>query len=186
MCSQPLILGQLFDFITGETLFDTLDERAKQTLAQFLVEQKHYLKDDINVRRKITVKTANKTAELTIDLLVRLAGRTGMIIQFGPGSIITRHRSVLAASRVVEAYQIPVVVVTNGREADILDGFSGDVMASGLDAIPSKAELEEMTAHLSWDGIPPRRKELEARILYAFEVDGHCSCETPSCRASSE
>jgi hypothetical protein len=35
MCPHELILGETTDFITGETLVDTIDERARQKIARF-------------------------------------------------------------------------------------------------------------------------------------------------------
>ena len=67
-----------------------------------------------------------------------------MIVKYGPGSLVTRQRSSLAASRLVAPYQVPVVVVTNGKNADILNGFNGNVTASGLEKIPSKPDLEKI------------------------------------------
>ncbi len=181
MCAEPLILGKLTDFITGEILPDTIDERARQALACFLVEKKHFAKDDIRVRCPIRVQAADQSAERIIDFIIGADGKTGMILQYGPGSITSRHRPALAASRMAEAYQIPVVVVTNGKEADILDGVSGNVIASGLDAIPSMAELREIMQTHAFDIISPRQKSLEARILYAFEVNDSCFCDSASC-----
>lgn len=104
-----------------------------------------------------------------------------MLIQYGPGSITSRHRPALAASRIVKAYQVPVVVVTNGKEADILDGVSGDITASGLEAIPTRAALAEIVRHHSFEAIPSKRKVLESRILYAFEINDSCACTLSSC-----
>ena len=42
-----LILGELIDFITGETIQDTHDERYRQKLARLLVEHKGYVKKEI-------------------------------------------------------------------------------------------------------------------------------------------
>ena len=47
MNSGHLILGELVDFITGETIQDTHDERYRQKLARFLIEKKDYTKNDI-------------------------------------------------------------------------------------------------------------------------------------------
>ena len=46
MSTQHLILGKLTDFVTGRTIVDTIDERARQKIARFLVEQKGYSKED--------------------------------------------------------------------------------------------------------------------------------------------
>ncbi|MCK7466807.1 MAG: hypothetical protein MZU91_00755 [Desulfosudis oleivorans] len=42
MAGHHLILGKLTDFLTGEILDDTLDERYRQKIARWLVEQKGY------------------------------------------------------------------------------------------------------------------------------------------------
>ncbi|MEW6670388.1 MAG: type I restriction enzyme HsdR N-terminal domain-containing protein [Thermodesulfobacteriota bacterium] len=183
MNGHHLILGKLTDFITGEILNDTHDERYRQKLARLLVEDKGYCKADIIPRCELLVTAGDgKRALIKVDFKISLAGRTAMIIKYGPGSLVTRQRPALAAARLLETYQIPLVVVTNGEGADILAGVSGKVISSGLETIPSKTELAQMTATVSFDSISSQRAEMESRILYAFEVDGCCPCDDSVCR----
>jgi len=105
-----------------------------------------------------------------------------LILKYGPGSLVTRQRPALAASRLLTAYQIPLVVVTNGEDADILEGSSGKVISHGLDSIPSRPELIQRTANEHFDLISADRVQMESRILYAFEVDGSCPCDDSVCR----
>jgi hypothetical protein len=105
-----------------------------------------------------------------------------MIIKYGPGSLVTRHRPVLAASRVVAPYQIPVAVVTNGEDAEILEGSSAKVLSRGLNTIPSKTELHKLTAGFNFSIIPPERAAMESRILYCYEVDDSCPCDEDICK----
>ena len=105
-----------------------------------------------------------------------------MIIKYGPGSLVTRHRPVLAASRVLAPYQIPVAVVTNGEDAEILDGSSSKVLSRGLDAIPTKTELGEIADRFDFIPIPAKRAEMESRILYCYEVDDSCPCDEDICK----
>lgn len=53
MSTHHLILGETVDFITGQQIVDTHDERARQKIARFLVENKSYPKEDIEPRREI-------------------------------------------------------------------------------------------------------------------------------------
>ena len=122
MNGHHLILGQLSDFITGRTLNDTHDERYRQKIARLLVERKGYLKNDIETRKDLLVEAGDKRAIVKIDFLINLSGRTCMIIKYGPGSLITRRRPALAAARLLAPYQIPVAVVTNGEDAEVLEG----------------------------------------------------------------
>lgn len=183
MKGHHLILGKLTDFITGEILKDTHDERYRQKVARLLIETKGYRKADIVPRCDLPVAAGdNKRAIVKVDFKVILSGRTAMIIKYGPGSLVTRQRPALAASRLMEPYQIPFAVVTNGEDADILTGSTGKVFGSGLQGIPSRSDLDRMTADASFEPISVERAQMESRILYAFEVDGCCPCDDSVCR----
>ncbi|MGD9365432.1 MAG: type I restriction enzyme HsdR N-terminal domain-containing protein [Desulfobacteraceae bacterium] len=185
MNSHHLILGRLTDYISGHTLDDTLDERHRQSVGRLLVEQKGYAKAHITSRYALEVRTDNKCARLLITYLVRPSHRIAMLIQYGPGSLVTRHRPALAMSRLVADYQIPVVVVTNGEQADILNGKNGKIINTGLEAIPDFDELKDISARHTWAPISRKRTEMESRILMAFEVDDRCPCDDSTCTIES-
>jgi hypothetical protein len=182
MNGHHLILGELVDLITGDTLADTLDERYRQQIAHLLVDQKGYLKSDIKPRQHILVSAGQDKARIPLDFQVEVGDTTAMIIKYGPGSIVTRQRPALAFSRIIVSYQIPVVVVTNGRTAEILDGNSGKIFLNGLENIPSKPRLIEIVSKIDSVPISKKRFEMESRILYAYEVDGACPCDDTICR----
>lgn len=182
MGGHHLILGKLNDSITGEILDDTYDERYRQKLADLLVNEKKYLKSEIHPRFEIGVSAGKNRAIVKIDFVITLAQQVGMIVKYAPGSLITRHRPALAASRLVAAYQIPLVVVTNGEDADILDGPTGEVLARGLKSVPAKPELVKKINKRPFNPISARQNEMEARILYAYEVDDRCPCDDTICK----
>ena len=185
MGNHHLILGELVDFITGETITDTHDEQYRQKLAKILVTDKGYHKYEIKQRCNLLVKAANKSAVIKVDFEITLSGKVCMIVKYAPGSLVTRHRSALAASRLIAPYQVPVVVVTNGKETNILDGSTGKVMGYGFESIPSRSELSNMTADKHFDPVPIKRAEIESRIMYAYEVDGSCACDNTICKMKS-
>lgn len=182
MNDHHLVLGTLNDFLTGAEIPDTLDERFRQNIARLLVNQKEYQPSDIVQDYKLTVETVGKKAVLKIDFIITIGKANLMVIKYGPGSLITRHRPALAASRLIGPHQIPWVVVTNGEDADILDGKTGEILAKGLDKIPARDELIERSAQTPREEICAKRSVLEARILYAFDVDGSCPCDTDICK----
>ncbi len=189
MQGHHLILGEISDFITGESLQETHDEQYRQKLAHILVEKKGYLKKEIIPRWELLIKAGDKKAVIKIDFVIKIADfradKICMIIKYGPGSLVTRRRPVLAASRLLVPYQIPLAVVTNGDDAEILDGKTGRLLASGLDAIPSKSDLigsQGLLANASFEPISEQRAEKESRILYAYEIDGSCPCDDTVCR----
>ena len=181
MSTHHLILGETIDYITGRTILDTDDERARQKVARFLVEEKGYSKDDIEVRREIPLNVDGNMATSKVDLVIRLADKAFAIIIFGPGSLVSRERSTLAAARLVESYEVPFAVVTNGEAAEVLETRSGRVIAEGLEAIPSKEEALGKIATLTFEKLPEKRLEKEERILYVFDVLAERECDEFTC-----
>ncbi|NNG02198.1 MAG: hypothetical protein HKM93_22665 [Desulfobacteraceae bacterium] len=182
MPGHHLILGEVADLITGEMLQDTHDERYRQEIARMLIDLKGYRRTDITPRRPLTITVGEKKAIVPIDFLIRVEGIAGMIIRFGPGSLVTRHRPSLAVSRLAEPYQIPLVVITNGEGADIVDGHSGKIIRKGLDNVHHRNELRQWLKTADLEKIPSERVEMESRIVYAYEIDDACPCDDTVCR----
>ena len=181
MGGHHLVLGEIRDYLTGEVLADTHDERYRQNVARFLVVHKGYLKEDLRPRVPIDLNIDGKQAGIRLDLVVCIDEQVAMLVKYAPGSLTTRHQVALAASRLLAPYQVPFSVVTNGKEADIIDNHSDSVIAEGLDGILSRRALADyLYAH---DPIPvaDRHRDMAARILYAYEVDGRCPCDDTVC-----
>jgi hypothetical protein len=147
-----------------------------------LVNAKGYQKKDIVAGLEVLAKAGEKRAVIRVDFGITLHDKICMIFKYGPGSIVTRRRPALAASRLVAPYQVPVVIVTNGEDAETLDGTTGNVLALGLDAIPAKTELMKRCEYEPFEQLDPNRVTMEARILYAYDVDGSCPCDDSICR----
>ena len=177
-----LVLGELKDFLTNKMIEDNHDERLRQKLARFLVIEKKYPKEDITRQNELIVSAGEKKAIVKVDFKVRIFEKTCLVVKYGPGSLVTRRRPALAASRLLEPYQIPFVVVTNGIDGEILDGTSGNIVGKSLHDIPSRPELAGRFNHLDFNLISAKRAEMESRILYAYEVDDACPCDDNICR----
>ena len=174
--SHHLIYGTLRDYLTDEELTDTDDERYRQQISRMMVEDRGYNKNDLEPRLFIETLFTRNFVRSTIDLTVRLEGKQFMIIRYGPGSLVSRERSALAAARVLNSrYRIPLAAVTNGRDALLLDTITTKVIAEGMEAIPSKAEALELFPRLIF--LPPQDEEKllrEKRILNAFDLERCC------------
>ena len=72
--------------------------------------------------------------------------------------------------------------MTNGKDADILEGKTGEVVAQSLQSIPSKRELIEKVTTMNLHRISAEQAEIESRIVYAYDVDGSCPCDDTVCR----
>lgn len=176
-----LVYGSLLDCLNGEELPDTDDERARQRLARLLMDEKGYAREDLEPRLFIETLINKQYVRSTIDLTVSLDGRRVMVVRYGPGSLVTRERSAVAAARLIDSgHQLPLAVVTNGRDAELLDTATGAVLASELDkALPSRARLAELLAGRGLAPPPDQdRRQREERILNAFDLQVCCSGST--------
>jgi len=174
--SHHLIYGTLQDYLTSEELTDTDDERYRQQISRMMVEELGYRKQDLEPRLYIETMFTRHFVRSTIDLTVNLEGKQFMIIRYGPGSLVSRERSALAAARVLnDSYRIPLAVVTNGRDALLLDTVTTKIVKQGMEAIPSREEAMLLLPTLVF--LPPQEKEKrirEQRILNAFDLERCC------------
>ena len=182
MNDHHLIMGQLQDYLTGQRLDDTHDERYRQKLARLLVEHCGFAKPDITPRFNLTVTACDRRAIVPVDFLVAVSGTVGMLVKYGPGSLVTRHNPAIAVSRVIRPYQVPVVVVTNGENAHIIDSRTGRLTSEGLMRIPSKNTLSGILKQHDFEAVSIKMVEMANKIIYAFEVDGSCLCDSDICR----
>ncbi len=182
--THHMVYGHCTDYVTGEKLVDTDDERYRQELARLMVEEKGWAKEEIEMRLRIETLFNKQFVASKITMTLSIDGQRCLIMRYAPGSMVTRERAALAAARVLdENYQIPLAVVTNGRDAELLDTYSGEVLAKGMDAIPSKTEIKEMFPELRFETYNDKKRERELRILNAFDVEICCAgapCALPN------
>ncbi len=177
-----IVYGVLRDYLTGEELPDTDDERTRQRLARMMVEEKGYARDELEPRLCIETTFNHIFVRSVIDLTVRVEGRRLFILRYGPGSLVTREKPAIAAARVLDPdYRIPLAVVTNGRDAELLETDGGRVLATGMDAIPDRIRAGELLARSTFEPLlDPGEREKALRILNAFDLE--ICCRGDSCR----
>lgn len=177
MGKHHFVLGELTDFITGKTIVDTDDERDRQKIATYLVQDKGFLKTDIEPEVKLPVSIDDDSDTVTIDFVIRLQGKVVMIVKYGPGSIVSRERPALSAARLLKSYIVPYSVVTNGQDVVIMDARSGKTIGNGFENIPSKKDLESQLKTIEFLTLEEKRAEKEKRILFCMEVLSNRDCE---------
>ncbi len=174
--SHHLVYGTLVDYLTGEELTDTDDERIRQQISVLMIEKLGYRREELIPRLFIETLFTRNFVRSVIDLTISLDGRQVMILRYGPGSLVSRERSALAAARVLNnEYIIPLAVVTNGSSSLLLDTATGKVLDESETAIPSREKLQLMLPSLRF--LPPQdadKKAREKRILNAFDLERCC------------
>lgn len=155
---------------------DTDDERIRQSLALMMINDLKYCNDQLRSRATIETLFAKSFVRSTIELVVSCADKEFMILRYGPGSLVSRERSAIAAARVLnKKYRIPLAVVTNGRDAELLDTITGNIIGYGVNSIPNAERAKKLVTELTY--LPPleaEQHERELRILNAFDVERCC------------
>jgi len=174
--AHHLVYGTLEDYLNGEELIDTDDERIRQRLSRWMVEEKGYSRQELLPRLYLETLFAKSFVRSTIELTVSVHEKHFMIIRYGPGSLVSRERAAIAAARVLNpSYRIPLAVVTNGEDAEIIDTTSGKIRDYGLQSVPERDQAEEIISQLTFlSPQNPEDREKELRILNAFDVERCC------------
>jgi hypothetical protein len=132
----------LVDYITGHTVLNIGAEANRQQIERLLVETKGYAKNQIEVDAPIEMQINDELYRSCVDLVVSVKGRRYMVIKCAPGSLASREREVIAAARLLDTYQVPLAIASDGRTAIVWDTVSGDKLGAGEEAIPSLKEAE--------------------------------------------
>lgn len=157
------------DFIKGEMVPDIGAEANRQDVERFLVNEKGFSKEDIEVDVDIELFIADKPYKSQIDIVVLVAGIRYMAIKCAAASLGSREREIIAASRLLESHQIPISVVSDGKTAIVLDTVSGKKLGEGLNAVPSKDDLKEKLNSSELIPLPAERLEKEKLIFRSYD-----------------
>ena len=182
--AHHLVYGTLRDYLTGEELPDTDDERFRQNLERMMVEEKGYAESELEPRLSIETTFNKIFVRSIIDLTVSVSGKRLFVLRYGPGSLVTREKPALAAARVLDReYCIPLAVVTNGRDAELLETATGKILATGMESIPDRVRAGKLLDQ--YHCTPPvdeAQRERTLRILNAFDLE--VCCRGDSCSLS--
>ncbi|MBU4185216.1 MAG: type I restriction enzyme HsdR N-terminal domain-containing protein [Proteobacteria bacterium] len=158
------------DFITGEMVPDIGAEANRQDVERFLVNEKGFSKEDIEVDVDIEFSVVGESYKSQVDLVVCVDGTRYMAIKCAAGSLGSREREIIAASRLLESHQLPISVVSDGKTAIVLDTASGKKLGEGLNAVPSKDDLKEKSNSSELIPLPAERLEKEKLIFRSYDV----------------
>ena len=165
--------SMITDFVSGKDIPNIGAEENRQAVERFLVEKKGYLKEDIQIDVDIEITVAGESYRSQLDLVASTdGGKTRfMAIRCAAGSLGSREREIVAAARLLDIYQIPVSVVSDGKTAIVLDTVSGKMTGQGLDAIPSKKEAIKKLESLELQPFPIDRREKEKLIFRTYDSE---------------
>ncbi|MCK4388804.1 MAG: type I restriction enzyme HsdR N-terminal domain-containing protein [Desulfobacterales bacterium] len=169
MLDKPKPYDMLTDYVTGNEVPNIGAEENRQRVERFLVDTKGYSKNDIEVDADLKFTIGEEELYSNVDLAVRVQGKRFMVLKCVPGSLVSRQRETLAAARLLDVYQIPFSVVTDGKDAELLDTVTGEVLEEGMDAIPSREEAIERMKGIKLQPFPQERLEREKIIFRSYD-----------------
>ncbi len=160
----------IVDYITGNEIPDIGAEANRQAVEQFLVEDRGFAKEDIKVSVPIKMTIAGEPYKSRIDLVVSVDGVRFMAIKCAAGSLESREREILAASRLFDDFQIPFSVVSDGKTtAIVLDTVTGKRLSREMDAVFSKDEAKRKLEEIKLVAFPEDRREREKLIFRSYD-----------------
>lgn len=173
------------DYLTGEELEETSYEEFRQGLARLLVEEKGYPRERLIPKFGVCFPVADSRYTRMIDLAATAEdGRVLLFLIFCSGEPGTYIRETLAAARVCEQGPVPLALVTDTRDAVLLDVGSGREIGRGMRAVPSYDALAALAPPL-----PPLSEETldrERRILFAYSEFLSGGCCQGACRPKAK
>lgn len=143
----------------------------QRKVAEFLLTQKGYPEEDIEVNKNFKVSVTDTSFDVTADIVLKAEGIRFLVIKCVMNSMESWERHSTAFCRVVEpCCQIPFAVITDGEGVRTIDVLNGGVSTGGLDSIPSRQDAGRLVRETVMSPYAVEKCEKEKRILYAFEA----------------
>jgi hypothetical protein len=157
------------DYITGNEIPNVGSEENRQAVERFLVEQKNYSPSEIILNEDINLQIGLDRYQSQIDMLIRIHDQSVMIIKCVAGSLGSHEREAIAAARLLENNQIPVSVVSDGKNALIRDVVTGKKMGDGLAMIPSREDAVQLLYKYTPTPVHEGRIEREKLVFRTYD-----------------
>lgn len=159
----------LIDYITGVARPDIGAEANRQKVEQHLVDTLGYDRSQIEVDAPISFEIEGQLYVSRIDLVVSVQGRRFMVIKCAPGSLDSREREVVAAARLLDEYQIPLAVASDGATALVWDTLSSKRIGQGLEAIPSRTLAQELAGGFERVSLEAAHRERTKLVFRSYD-----------------
>jgi hypothetical protein len=80
-------------------------------------------------------------------------------------------RETVSAARLLDRYQIPLAVVSNGQDAIVVDTLTAETVGQGLQTVPSRADAESALPAIKLQPYPAERLERERLIFRTYNCE---------------
>jgi hypothetical protein len=149
---------------------ENLAAMARKTIEYLLIEKKGYQRSELQKNIVFEVVLDTETVSSSVDFLITIEGKKAMVIKCASGSLSSRERQAVAAARLLDSPPVPIAVVADPVNAEVLDVATGKVIGEGFGAIPLRDQVITMLPEKEPKPLTPERIEKEKRILLAFDT----------------
>lgn len=177
----------MVDYLTGELLEATTYEDLRQAMAKLLVEEKGYPKERLRPRVAVRFPIEERTYTRLLDLVAYDEHDHPLLaVLFCPGVVTTYSRESLAAARLLEPKPAPLIMITDTKEAIVLESAKGECIGEGLLAVPDWQRLHKLAAEHPAPEVDDAHREREKRILYAYSEALYDCCGGAACAVAAK
>ena len=159
----------IVDYITGEAVPHVGPESNRQQVERYLVEEKKYRREEIQVDAPIAVDIDGEVYRSTVDLVIKIGERPLIAVKCAAGSLGSREREIISAARLLADSPLPLAVVSDGSDATVLDTMTGKKKASGMGAIPSREEALDLAQKTPNPPVPAERLTREKLVFRSYD-----------------
>ncbi len=159
----------IVDFISGHSVANVGAEANRQQVERYLIQEKGYLREDVQVDAPIDVEIDGEVYRSVVDLVVRIDGRPLIAFKCAAGSLGSREREIVSAARLFADTPIPLAVVSDGVDATVLEVTKGKKVGNGLSAIPDRAQAVDLAQKDLLPPIAPDRLEREKLVFRSYD-----------------
>lgn len=165
------------DYLTGKDIELTTYEDLRQSLAKMLVEEKGYPKERIFPKVKLSLALPDCAYDVVLDFVVFDAAKKPLLLlAFCAGEVASFIRQYVAAARLFTP-PIPLILVTDTKEAYLVQSSDKKVLSKGYFALPTYTELEKLAREAPLPKLTDKQKQKETCIAHAYFAlsDSCCS-----------
>jgi hypothetical protein len=159
----------IVDYITGRSIPNIGAEANRQKVERFLVEEKGYRKDEVQVDAPIAVAIGDEVYRSTVDLVVSIGDFPVIAIKCAAGSLGSREREIISAARLYGKTPLPLAVVSDGNTAMVLDVMTGKKKGDGLNSIPDRDAATALTEAAPLPAMAGKRLVRERLIFRSYD-----------------
>lgn len=159
-------LETIRDFITQKEIPLVGAEENRQAVEAFLVNDRGYLREDIEVDADLSFKIGDEEYHSRIDLIVRTGNTRLMAVKCAAGSLGSRENEILAAARLLN---IPYCAVSDGKTAVVMETRTGEKTGEGLRFLWQKKDASDVLKNCEPMRFSRERLEKERLIFRSYD-----------------